>query len=47
MMCNAECESYMSAAAFTAAVSQSAALSACYQQGMRAGTGLTPYAGVN
>ncbi len=47
MMCNAECESYMSAAAFTAAVSQSAALSACYQQGLRAGTGLTPYAGVN
>ena len=47
MMCNAECESYMSAAAFTAAVSQSAALSACYQQGMRAGTGLTPYAGVD
>lgn len=42
-----QCESYMSAAAFTAAVSQSAALSACYQQGMRAGTGLTPYAGVN
>lgn len=42
-----QCESYMNATAFSQAVSQSAALSACYQQGMRAGTGLTPYSGID
>ena len=32
-VCTAECESYMTAAAFAQAVSQSAALSSCYTLG--------------